>query len=49
MVTVLRDLQHADILSGFPNLAAYVARGEGRPAFQAALKARHADFVTEPA
>lgn len=49
MVTVLRTLQHTDILASFGNLAAYVARGEKRPAFQTALKAQLADFVNEPA
>jgi glutathione S-transferase len=37
MVTVLRFLRHTDLVAGFPNLAAYVARGEARPAFQRAL------------
>ena len=37
MVTVLRNLRHTDIVGGFPNLAAYQARGEQRPAFQQAL------------
>lgn len=31
------------------NLAAYVARGEARPAFKAALSAQFADFSEEPA
>ena len=31
------------------NLAAYVARGESRPAFKAALAAQFADFSEEPA
>ena len=30
------------------NLAAYVARGEARPAFQRALAAQLADFAAEP-
>ena len=37
MVTVLRFLRHTDLVAGFPNLAAYVQRGEARPAFQRAL------------
>ena len=37
MVTVLRFLRHTDLVSGFPNLAAYQKRGEARPAFQRAL------------
>ena len=37
MVTVFRFLRHTDLVAGFPNLAAYVQRGEARPAFQQAL------------
>jgi glutathione S-transferase len=37
MVTVLRNLDHTDILSEFPSLAAYKARGEARPAFVQAV------------
>ena len=37
MVTVLRFLRHTDLVAGFPNLAAYLQRGEARPAFQRAL------------
>lgn len=37
MVTVLRLLDHTDILAEFPALAAYKARGEARPAFARAL------------
>ena len=37
MVTVLRFLRHTELVAGFPNLAAYVARGVARPAFQQAL------------
>lgn len=37
MVTVLRFLRHTDLVAGFANLAAYVARGEARPAFRRAL------------
>jgi glutathione S-transferase len=36
MVTVLRNVPDA-VLAGFPTLAAYSARGEGRPAFARAL------------
>jgi glutathione S-transferase len=50
MVTVLRNLRHTDILAAFPTLAAYQARCEARPAFQAALAAQLGDFVElEPA
>jgi glutathione S-transferase len=37
LVTVLRNLRHTDIVAEFPNLAAYLQRGEARPAFQQAL------------
>jgi glutathione S-transferase len=37
MTTVLRNLRDTDIVAGRPRLAAYVARCEGRPAFQKAL------------
>jgi glutathione S-transferase len=37
MVTSFRFLRHTDIVAKFPNLAAYVKRGEARPAFQQAL------------
>jgi glutathione S-transferase len=37
MVTTLRFLRHTDIVGQFPNLAAYLKRGEARPAFQRAL------------
>jgi glutathione S-transferase len=37
MVTSFRFLRHTDIVAEFPNLAAYVKRGEARPAFQQAL------------
>lgn len=40
MVTVLRNLNHTDILAGFPNVAGYKARGEARPAFRSALDAQ---------
>ena len=38
MATVLRNLKHTDLLQAEPNLAAYVARCEARPAFQRALQ-----------
>lgn len=37
MVTVLRELVNCGILKAFPNLDAYRARGEARPAFAKAL------------
>ncbi|MNE84641.1 hypothetical protein D3C80_1815670 [compost metagenome] len=42
MVTVLRRLKSSGILNDYPNLAAYVARGEARPAFKRAYDAQHA-------
>jgi glutathione S-transferase len=45
MVTVLRNVRHTDIVAGFPNLAAYQARGEARPAFRQALADQIADFA----
>ena len=44
MVTVLRFLRHTDLVAEFPNLDAYVKRGEARPAFQRALAAQLAVF-----
>ena len=44
MVTVLRALRHTQILEEFPNLAAYRARGETRPAFVQALADQIAGF-----
>jgi glutathione S-transferase len=40
MVGVLRRLQRSGLLNEFPNLAAYVARGEARPAFKRAFEAQ---------
>lgn len=48
MVTVLRNLDHTDILSAFPTLSAYKQRGEARPAFKQAL-ADQIDELGEPA
>jgi glutathione S-transferase len=44
MVTVLRIAARAKLLEPFPNLAAYVARGEARPAFRQALEDQLATF-----
>lgn len=54
IVAVLRQLRHTDIVAKFPNIAALVARGEARPAFQRALADQLAVFaenkpVAEPA
>ncbi|WFP62515.1 glutathione S-transferase family protein [Mesorhizobium sp. WSM4904] len=40
MVGVLRRLNRSGLLDEFPNLAAYVARGEARPAFKRAFEAQ---------
>jgi glutathione S-transferase len=46
MVTVLLRLKaSSDILNGYPNLAAYVARGEARPAYKRAFDAQLAVFT----
>lgn len=44
LVNVLRRLKGSGLLDGFPNVAAYVARGEERPAFQRAFAAQLAVF-----
>ncbi len=48
MVQVLRHTGGSGILGEFPNLAAYVARGEARPAFQRALAALRAGLTGNP-
>jgi glutathione S-transferase len=40
MVSVLLRLRASGLLNEFPNLAAYVARGEARPAYQRAFDAQ---------
>jgi glutathione S-transferase len=45
MVSVLRRLKGSGILEDYPNLAAYVARGEDRPAFARAFAAQLAVFT----
>jgi glutathione S-transferase len=45
MVTVLRRLGSSGLLPAYPNLAAYVARGEARPAFKRAFDAQLAVFT----
>jgi glutathione S-transferase len=44
LVQVLRWLGDSGIIEEFPNLAAYVARGEARPAFQRAFAAQRKVF-----
>ncbi len=45
MVTVLLRLRASGLLDEYPNLAAYVARGEARPAYQRAFAAQLAVFT----
>jgi len=45
MVTVLRRLTGSGHVENYPNLAAYVARGEARPAYQRAFEAQLAVFT----
>jgi glutathione S-transferase len=49
MVTVLRRLNGSDLLDEYPNLAAYVGRGEARPAFGRAFDAQLAVFTAASA
>lgn len=49
MVTVLRRLGGSPLLEAFPNLCAYVARGESRPAFKRAFKDQLAVFTDSSA
>ena len=45
MVTVLRRLKSSGMLNDYPNLAAYVVRGEARPAYKRAFNAQLAVFI----
>ncbi|WP_269931824.1 glutathione S-transferase family protein [Aminobacter sp. HY435] len=45
MVTVLRRLHGSGLIEEFPNIAAYVARGEARPAYSRAFAAQLAVFT----
>lgn len=45
MVTVLRRLNTSGLLDEYPDIAAYVARGEARPAFRRAFDAQLAVFT----
>ena len=45
MVTVLRRLQGSGMLEDYPNLAAYIARAEARPAYKRAFAAQLAVFT----
>jgi glutathione S-transferase len=48
MVSVLREAVAEGILESYPNLEAYVARGEARPAFRKALADQMAGFTGTP-
>ena len=48
MVSVLLRLKAAGILNEFPNLAAYVARGEARAAYKRAFAAQLAINTSKP-
>jgi glutathione S-transferase len=45
MVTVLLRLGGSGLLEDYPNLCAYIARGEARPAYQQAFAAQLAVFT----
>ncbi|MFT4158522.1 glutathione S-transferase family protein [Shinella sp.] len=45
MVSVLMRLAWSDILDDYPNLAAYLARGQARPAYRRAFEAQRAVFA----
>ncbi|MDF0546234.1 glutathione S-transferase family protein [Sphingobium sp. H39-3-25] len=49
MVTVLRRLEGTGLLEGYPGLAAYVARGVARPAYQRAFADQLAVFIASQA
>ena len=49
MINVLRRPAGAEIAKQFPNLAAYVARGEARPAFRRAFDAQYEVFIAASA
>jgi glutathione S-transferase len=45
MVSVLLRLSGSGILEEYPNLCAYIARGEARPAYRRAFEAQLAVFT----
>ncbi|GGE18782.1 glutathione S-transferase [Polymorphobacter glacialis] len=49
MVTVLRRVNNPTLLGEYPNIAAYIARGEARPAYQRAFADQLAVFTCIPA
>jgi glutathione S-transferase len=48
MVSVLLRMKQSGLLSEFPNLSAYVARGEARPAYKRAFAAQLEAFNSAP-
>jgi glutathione S-transferase len=48
VVAVLQRLNGSGVLEKYPNLSAYVARGEARPAFKRAFAAQLAVFTGKP-
>jgi glutathione S-transferase len=48
MVSVLLRLKATGMPDGYPNLSAYLARGEARPAYKRAFGARLAVFMGKP-
>jgi len=48
MVTVLRRLIGSGLLEQYPNLSAYIARGEARPAYKRAFADQLAVFTGKP-
>ncbi len=48
MVSVLLRLKSSGILDEYRNLAAYVARGEARPAYKRAFNAQLAVYTGKP-
>ncbi len=48
MVAVLRRLNGSGMLEEYPNLSAYVARGEARPAYKRAFADQLAVFTAQP-
>jgi glutathione S-transferase len=48
MACVLHGISGTGLLESYPNLAAYLARCQARPAYQRALAAHLADFTDQP-
>jgi glutathione S-transferase len=48
MVSVLLRLKSSGILDEYPNLAAYVTRGEARPTYKRAFAAQLAVYTGKP-